>query len=350
MTVHGAKGLEAPIVILPDSTGPSNDRPEDGLLFNEDGPYVSFRAREDDAVVTAARAAYQERMLGEHWRLLYVGMTRARDRLIVCGAQHGNAKEGETQVSWRASVERALTDLGATGCETPFGDGLRLGVPLQAAVAAPARAVQRIELPGWVRRDAPGVIATKAATPSKMKTIDPIVFSPRGDGQKRFRRGKLIHGLLERLPDISAARREEAARAWLMRQGAAQEEAALLAREALNVIADARFAELFTPSSRAEAPIVGTAAGRPVRGVVDRLSVSEAGVTVLDYKTDRPAPAKVDDAPGAYVLQMALYREVLRQIFPAKAVRCALLWTEAPRLMELPDRLLDEAFADFSRG
>ena len=151
-------------------------------------------------------------------------------------------------------------------------------------------------------------------------------------------------------PTSRPTRRAEAARAWLTRQGASVEEAELLATEALNVIDDARFAPLFGPASRAEAPIVGEAAGAPVRGIVDRLAIDDDGVIVLDYKTDRPAPATAEATPDAYVLQMALYRDVMRQIFPGKPVRCALLWTEAPRLMELPDARLDAVFNAFARG
>ena len=180
-----------------------------------------------------------------------------------------------------------------------------------------------------------------------MHRADPALFSPRGDGQKRFRRGLLIHGLLERLPEIEPERRETAAHAWLSRQGARHEEAAAFAREALGVLE--RFPFLFGPKSRAEAPIVGEVAGKAVTGIVDRLAIDDASVMVLDFKTDRPAPKDAAGAPDAYVLQLALYRAVLRQIFPDKEVSCALLWTEAPMLMELPEAQLEAALAEFAR-
>jgi ATP-dependent helicase/nuclease subunit A len=180
--------------------------------------------------------------------------------------------------------------------------------------------------------------------------IDPALFSPRGEGQKRFRRGRLIHGLLQRLPELPSEKRQASAIAWLMRQGVEAAEAEAFTREALNVINDARFAAAFSPSSRAEAPIIGEAAGRAVRGVVDRLAVERERVIVLDFKTDRPAPTDATAAPDAYVLQLALYREVLRKIFPGKIVSCALLWTEKPHLMELPDDRLDAVFATFAQG
>ena len=348
MTVHGAKGLEAPVVILPDSTGDVGDAADNGLLFDDEkGPFVSFSAKGDDAPCAAARAAHKERMLGEHWRLLYVAMTRARDRLIVCGPQW---KGGEApNVSWRAAVHEALDRLGADKIETPFGEGLRLGKPLTAAALAPSPQ-EAVMLPGWARTPVAGAARIEIAAPSRLHRIDPALFSPRGDGQKRFRRGRLIHGLLERLPELAPDKREASALAWLKRQGVEDAEADRFSREALNVINDARFAAVFSPTSRAEAPIIGEVRGKAIRGVVDRLAVEKDRVLVLDFKTDRPAPTDAAAAPDSYVMQLALYREVLRKIFPGRIVSCALLWTEKPHLMELPDARLDDVFATFARG
>lgn len=346
MTVHGAKGLEAPVVILPDSTGDVGDAPDNGLLFdNDDGPFVSFSSKGDDGPCAEARAAHKERMLGEHWRLLYVAMTRARDRLIVCGPQW---KSGEApNLSWRANVELALDALGAEKIETPFGEGLRLGKP-QTADAQAELVQPSVTLPSWARTPVPGAARIEIAAPSRLHRIDPALFSPRGEGQKRFRRGRLIHGLLERLPELAPEKREASALAWLKRQGAEEAEAETFVREALNVINDARFAAVFSLASRAEAPIVGVVKGKAIRGVVDRLAVENDRVLVLDFKTDRPAPTDAAAAPDSYVMQLALYREVLRKIFPGKTVSCALLWTEKPHLMQLPDARLDDVFATFA--
>lgn len=347
MTVHGAKGLEAPLVILPDTSAGVEDAPDNGLIFDEvEGPFISFRGKDDDNAVRDARAAHKVRMLGEHWRLLYVAMTRARDRLIVCGAQWRNTEAPE---SWRLAVEEALSGLGAGACETPFGEGLRFGTPLVAS-AAVTSAVTASPPPDWARAPPVGARAATPTAPSRAARFDLALFSPRGEGRLRFRRGQLIHGLLQRLPEIAPERRGEAARAWLARQGVSEDEALSYAREALGVIADPRFAAVFGPSSRAEAPIVGMAEGRAVSGIVDRIAIDDASVIVLDFKTDRPAPRDPADAPEPYVLQLALYRTVLRQIFPTKTIKSALLWTEAPYLMALPDQLQDAALAAYLRG
>ncbi len=349
MTVHGAKGLEAPVVILPDATSGANTKPDDNLIFDENGPYFSQRESDDDAAGRAARAAYKEQMLGEHWRLFYVAMTRARDRLVICGAQHGNSKDGEAPESWRLAAEQALVRLAANACESPTGEGLRLGLPQHAAPRVRDEPPSHM-LPAWAKRLAPEAKPIAFATPSRIGHIDPVLFSPRGQGQKRFRRGLMVHALLERLPAVAPERRQDAAHAWLARQGVSDEDAALFAREALNVINDERFAPLFGPDLRAEQPIIGEIDGRSVRGVVDRLAVDNGAVMILDYKTDRPAPESADKAPDAYVVQLALYRGVLRRIFPGRTVTCALLWTEAPHLMALPDARLDAALHALQHG
>lgn len=349
MTVHGAKGLEAPLVILPDTTsGPAN-KPDNGLMFDDAAaPFVSMRKSDDDGPTAAARAAHQARELSEHWRLFYVAMTRARDRLIVCGAQHGNSAAGEAEESWRKAAEAALKALGAEAIETPAGPGLRYGAVHRADARAERQAAS-VTLPAWAKTRAPDAAPARTTAPSHAGQHD-APLAPRGDGKKRFQRGRLIHGLLQRLPEIAEADREAAALRWLERRGADLGEAEALAREALAVLADARFAAVFGAGSRAEAPIIGEAAGRPVRGVVDRLVVEPARVLVLDFKTDRPAPADPAKTPKAYLTQMALYRAVLGRIFPEKAVMCAILWTEAPLLLELPAPVLDDALASFAQG
>jgi ATP-dependent helicase/nuclease subunit A len=344
MTVHGAKGLEAPIVILPDATGAVSDAPEDGLMFDAElGPFVSFRGKDDDEATARVREQYEARVMREHWRLLYVAMTRARDRLIVCGVQHGNAKTGEADESWRLVVEEALEGLGAAPCETPFGGGKRLGAPQIVKSASLVATARNASKPDWLYEIVTGAKLSRPLAPSLAGGGRRAGFSPRRDGGRRFRRGLLIHGLLQRLPDVAPERRENAADAWLKRQGVTAQDREALAREALAVIDERQFAKVFGPGSRAEAPIVGAVGSRRVRGFVDRLLVEEARVLIVDFKTDRPAPLDVADTPQDYVAQLALYRAVMAQIFPDRDVDCALVWTEAPRLVALPAPLLDAA-------
>jgi ATP-dependent helicase/nuclease subunit A len=168
------------------------------------------------------------------------------------------------------------------------------------------------------------------------------VLAPLTD-EARFRRGRLIHRLLQELPDITPAARADAARRWLARptHHLTAEAQAAIAAEVLAVIDDSRFAPLFGGGSRAEVPLSGEIDGQLITGQIDRLLILDNEVTVLDYKSDRPAPASAHRIAPVYLRQMAAYRALLRAIYPGRTVRCLLLWTEEPRPMPLDDTLLD---------
>jgi len=229
---------------------------------------------------------------------------------------------------------------GAAPHATPFGEGLALG---ETGRVAPRDAAASIAgaAPAWTRRPAlREETALPAVAPSQL--AHGPVLSPRGDMHARFRRGALIHGLLQRLPDVAPPRRADAAAAWLKSRGVDAETAGAYAGEALRVLDDARFAPVFGQRSRAEAPIVATLAdGTLVRGAIDRMIVNDREVLALDYKTDRPPPKRAEDTPERILAQMAAYRAALRLIFPGKAVDAAILWTDGPVLMPLPAALLD---------
>jgi ATP-dependent helicase/nuclease subunit A len=161
-------------------------------------------------------------------------------------------------------------------------------------------------------------------------------------------RGTLAHRLLQSLPDIPAPHREKVAREFLSRRGKnlSADQNASLVREVLLLVENKDFAELFTPGSRAEVPIVGKLSeGVLVSGQVDRLSVTKGQVLIADFKTNRMPPRRIDDVPAAYVEQLAAYRAVLQKLYPDRPIRAALIWTEVPDLMELSADLLDRALA-----
>ncbi len=344
MTVHGAKGLEAPVVLLADTSGAVKSDPPGNIYFAGNGPVMRGAKATDDNVVAAARIAAEEAAKLEHNRLLYVAMTRAKDRLIVCGHARGNFASGAAPDSWWCAVDAGLKRAEASACETPFGGGLAIGQTFLAKGDAQG-AGESAPLPDWARCNAPEEGPAPARrSPSKLAAPHDRIFSPRADGRARFRRGTLIHGLLQRLPDVAPERRAAAAAGWLAAQGAPPDEAEAYAREALRVLDDPSFAEVFGPGSRAEAPLVATLEdGTVVRGVIDRMVVTPETVLLLDFKTDRPPPARVEETPPRILAQMAAYRAALRLIFPGRTIRSALLWTEEPRLAVLPDTLLDAA-------
>ncbi len=197
---------------------------------------------------------------------------------------------------------------------------------------------------------APETARPEALAPSRPEGVElgtvPAAASPlaeRASGGDRLLRGRLLHALLQHLPELPAADREAAARSWLDRpgQGLPDGAAATLAAEAMAILAHPDLAPAFAPGSRAEVPLTGQIGSHVVGGLVDRLAVLDDRVLVVDYKTNRRAPDRPEDTPVMYLRQMAAYRAVLRGIFPGRAVRCALVWTRAARVAMLPDALLD---------
>jgi ATP-dependent helicase/nuclease subunit A len=216
--------------------------------------------------------------------------------------------------------------------------------PATTAAAAPT-------WPAWLRRSAPSEPERPVATtPSEVDEMTPREWgASTGEArQKALKRGLLIHRLMQSLPDIAPQRRAEAAARHVGRAGhafAPAEQDAFVATT-LRLLAEPRFAALFSPGSRAEIPVVGRLA-RPgkspllVSGQIDRLAVTAAEVLIGDYKTNRPAPRAVAEVPPAYIRQLALYRAMLARLYPDRPVRAVLIWTDVPDLMELSAETLD---------
>jgi ATP-dependent helicase/nuclease subunit A len=232
------------------------------------------------------------------------------------------------------------------------GPGLRLATvqtaePEKAPVPA-FEAAPPWPLPLWAREVArPEPAPPRPLAPSRPASEEPAVRSPLGpDDGLRFRRGRIVHRLLQSLPDVPADQRTEVARRFLARSSHrldAQQQTEILA-ETLAVLEHPDFAALYGPDSRAEVPIVGMVEGvggtLVVSGQVDRLVVSERTVKIVDYKTNRPVPSTEGEVPALYLGQMAAYRAVLAGIYPDRRIEGCLLWTEGPRIIRLSDALL----------
>jgi ATP-dependent helicase/nuclease subunit A len=346
MTVHGAKGLEADIVILPDTTSlPDPPGKRGDLLYTDHGVIYPVTDSAAPAAVKAAKAEAAAEALKEHRRLLYVALTRAKDFLYVCGFEN---KKGVREGSWYELAQRAAQSLGKAVAHGE--DTLRVigDAEMETALPAPSPEPPRIALPQWVAAEpAPEHITPRLIRPSDAAGLEePGVFSPAGPkAAARFRRGQLVHTLLARLPEIEPESRRDVALAYLAARDVLPEEADALAEETLAVISDPRFAAAFTPTARAEVAIVADlpelGLGARASGRIDRLAVSADEVLAIDFKTNRPPPERVEDVPVLYRAQMALYRAALAKVFPGRRIACALIWTEGPRLMALDDALLD---------
>lgn len=354
MTVHGSKGLQAPIVILADAAdNPNSSRasPLDladpaGAGMDGEGRKIPLPALSKDEKLgrlAEAEAQLRAEEMQEHWRLMYVAMTRAEEALCIAGALGAKEKEPAPD-SWYARlaalfqaeewVEDALWGARAEHGERPSG-------------AVPAKVTRLAELPllpPWLERAAP-------AEPRPPRPLAPSALGeelaadppwPPGAGQAAARRGVLLHRLLERLPEAAEADRKPAAQAWLARaasdlDGAARAE---IAASALAVVSDRRWADLFSAEALAEVPIAATVGDQVVAGTIDRLLLREDRIRLVDFKTARRPPASLDEVPVAILRQMAAYAAALEATYPGRPVDAALLYTQVPRLIEIPAQLL----------
>ncbi len=356
MTVHGSKGLQAPIVILADATGAPGDP---GDLSLEDNPLGEVLERkrmvplpplgkdERKGRIAEAEAAKARAALQEHWRLLYVALTRAEEALFIGGSLNKNeAKKGVPHAdSWYARLaplfEDEPLDDPVWGTRQEWGERAEPLVPVDGAAAGEA---VRTDLPRWM------------LTPIGPEPRPPRPLAPSSAGEDSgggpplppeaarhaARRGSLIHALLERLPDVPAAEREAAARRWLARQAAdlAEDLREEMLAAALGVLDHPDFAAIFSPAALAEVPLAATVEGVVVAGTADRLLIEADAVTVVDFKTTRRPPASVAEIPPATLRQMAAYVAALEAIYPGRRVRAGVLYTHVPLLLTLPSEAL----------
>jgi len=356
MTVHGSKGLEAPIVFLPDTCRTPGGRGIGPLftLGREFGaPLLWSPSKAADCHLSAGlREEAMRRRREEDNRLLYVAMTRARDRLYVAGFRT-NARSAVPEAAWHPIIERVVRPL----CETvetadgPVHRYVGAGEPAAASDAVEPTSVQDDD-PPWLRLPAPKEApAPRPVAPSHALPHDrageQYADHPDDTGSRAsaLKRGTILHRLLETLPDLATEQRTEAgARALrLMAPDWPQEQRGAVLGEALAVLDHPDFAMAFAPDSNAEVSIAGALGPDdvPVSGQIDRLAVSDTEIVIVDYKTDRRVPATPGDVPPVYLVQLAAYRALARQIWPGRPIRCALLWTAEPVLMGVPQAVLD---------
>ncbi|MCH8168422.1 MAG: double-strand break repair helicase AddA [Proteobacteria bacterium] len=359
MTVHGAKGLEAPVVILPDTMSKGGGGGGPVLLPAGRGanqpPLMLWAAAkpEDDPVTRTARAEAEASDAAERKRLLYVALTRAEDWLILCGAGRESAKPGTWYEALEAGMGGASEAPGPEGLAAPVRRRDHNPVPVSGKAedetpSAPATTPAR---PGWLA-PAPREERAKRLSPSDLG--EHVEEGGAGHGRElALSRGSAVHLLLEKLAERPAAEREALAGRLLAHEfpGLGRETASGVAAEALAVF-DAPFAPtIFGPDSLAEAGMtldLPALSARPMLGRIDRLVIGPARVLVVDFKTDARPPASARETPESYLLQLGCYRAALAALYPERTVEAAILWTIGPALMPLDAEILDRALAKFA--
>lgn len=334
MTVHGSKGLEAPIVILPDTADHSPRDRDEIYRLGETAVWRSESSSSPEAI-NDIRRARQDRARAESMRLLYVALTRAQSWLIVASAgklaSEKEAKKGEErEPAWYDLIRAGALRLGAEAGEDGvlrhgFGDwpAAAEAAELPAPAAAPA-------LPTWLRQPAAEPLRPpQHLSPSGLGGAKVIVGDHLGESDSAKQRGTWLHLLLEHLPGKDASHWPALA-ASLIPDPA--EGAALLA-EAAQVIAARHLAPIFDGNALTEVAITADYQGQRLYGAIDRLVVTPDRVLAVDYKSNVLVPDRAEDVPEGLKRQMAAYRTALAQIYPGRQIETAILWTKTAVLM-----------------
>ena len=351
MTVHGAKGLQAPVVILADTTSDPSKKPDRSteLLMDEGKrtPLLPIRSSEQSGRLAKIVEMQKTRELEEHRRLLYVAMTRAEERLIM-GGSLGISRKGEAPAdSWYMALERGMMALGcAWDADVRWGQVMRhigadgvAGLPDAASSKTGMIAEMAIDNPPWLFAPAP-----QESRPPRPLVPSRIEGDDYGDApasvvmRAAAERGKLLHALFERVTDAGSL---VAAKSWLdatVRDTAIDKQQLLEA--VTRVISNPEWAAFFSPAARAEVPLAAVVGETVITGRVDRLVIEPGLVRVIDFKTGRSVPDDENAVIVPYLRQMAHYVAALETIFPGSAVEASLLYTHAPKLIPLSDAVL----------
>ena len=334
MTVHGSKGLQAPVVILPDTVRIKSIRNEAGLLFDDGIMLYPFGSDEYEDNCRQIKQKEKRLSVEEYHRLLYVALTRAEELLCICGYQRGNKVSDE---SWYELCRQSLRAIAVAERDNLVYE-VKQEAPLPLAEKSDA-IVEKDTCGDWINSPAPVESAlAKPLTPSKDDEEEEINSSPlEGSHTEYFRRGLIIHKLLQFIPDVAGGERVQKAAEFVARQAEnlSVEAREQLCNEVINLVEDERFAPLFGSESRAEVPIMGEVNGRIISGQIDRLAVLPDKVMIVDFKTNRPATQVVAQVPSAYVRQLSAYRALVEKIYPNRKVETYILWTNTAVMMKI---------------
>ena len=353
MTVHGAKGLQAPLVILADSTRDPDYARRDtiSLPVGHGGLRIPLpmprRDERHDLLATLAEDA-ERKDREEHWRLLYVALTRAEDHLVVSGALGPRSGDTPPDASWYAAVAAAMDGLSQVQADGRWGEVLHFDghEPIEAKPSTARRRtpVTPIAPPPWLREPAPPESRPPRPLAPSSLGEDERADPPPGEAMRAAAaRGVQLHRLFERLPELAPEGRRVAAGRWLKDSadvGDAETRTEIV-EAAMRVIEDPAFAAIFSPQALAEAPIAAVVGDAVVSGAADRLLVEDERVLIVDFKSGRRVPETIADAPASHLRQMGAYAAALKVIFPGRRVEAALLYSAGPRLLALPEALLE---------
>jgi ATP-dependent helicase/nuclease subunit A len=338
MTVHGAKGLEAPIVILPETEDKKPSERNDIQKLENNFPVWRASASESPAPLLAAKALKDQRSTEENLRLLYVAMTRAKNWLIVAAAG-----ECKTPNSWYRLIEGGMTSAGAVA---QADQTLRYsnGVWPDGALGVTQNVTRSIcVLDGWANT----YLGTVPRPPQPLSPSNlggaKVLGGQTSDEEtlQAKRRGTAIHALLETLPEYPPMQWP----AISARLVPADLDFDDIYQEATQLLRDPNLAHVFVKNALVEVTVNCTVFGRPMIGTIDRLVVDKDRVLAIDFKSNAVVPTTAAQVPEGLLRQMGAYQEALTQIYPGLRIDVAILWSKTGDLMLLDNDMVRNAFA-----
>lgn len=336
MTVHKSKGLQAPIVILPDTTRSVDNKREQGLIFDDEVFYFPLAAENYNENCMVAHDKRVKKEKDESHRLLYVAATRAEDRLYVAGTKKAK-KTGEN--NWHELFESALTQMPIQNERGKLKFEVLQEIKPEDEDEKNIRDQKISGDISWLStppENEENIL--KAYSPSHIEDFaDDAVSSPLASDAQNFRRGILIHKLLQMLPKFSSyEKKTEIIKTYLSKQTDVKEDVKEnIEKEVLRVLSNKDFAFIFEGDSRAEVPVMGLLKGKLISGQIDRLVVLKDKVLIVDFKTNRPAPIRAEDVSPDYRTQLDIYAGLIAQIYPNLPIEKYILWTNTLKLMKI---------------
>ncbi|MBS0186255.1 MAG: double-strand break repair helicase AddA [Proteobacteria bacterium] len=354
MTIHGSKGLEAPLVILPDTSSLPLSFSGFSLYVKDQTPLFippkEFRPKYIEEILDQA----YDKILEEYRRLFYVALTRAQDHLILAGYL-GSSTTQLPLNSWYSMAQKALQELGKPksfhfleGNQNAWSGEGYLYKSSQISFERKKKeekdhssclnlhqkpVVSFSDLPSWIFKPAPTeTLLIKTLFPSQLEESDraPSFL------ESTLEYGRILHFLLEKLPFYPSNSHENVAHLLIKKSDLQEKDlVSKLIQTALRILKKPEFSFLFGPGSFGEVPLIGTHKGQKISGRIDRLILGKNEIWIVDYKTDKDVPLSPCSLKPAYKLQLSLYGELLKKIYPNTLIRTGILWLQTETFMEI---------------
>ena len=337
MTVHGSKGLQAPVVILPDTVRFKTAKQEAGWQKDDNSLLYPLGKDYYDEKCIQLQNKQQNSIIEEYNRLLYVALTRAGEQLFICGY---TGKNSPNENSWYEICKQSLSKISNADSSGNFVYDIKSLTPLTSAPKIDNISPSPVAAP-WIKHNPKTETPlSKPLTPSHLDEQNISALSPLSstNNAKLYARGNLIHKLLQFLPARNSSEREKIIRTYINKQGTdfSPQEQEQIIGEVLRLVNSPQFSDIFSHNCLSEVSVMGKVDNRVISGQIDRLVILPKEIMIIDYKTNRPAAKSLADVPLSYIKQIKAYKKLISEIYPDKKITTCILWTNTAQMMEIP--------------